>query len=86
MTPKAVTVLLTGGLVLYIYHHFGISSQKKHSNACIWFSHGHILRPLNNSSYSYWAKVSTKHIVQDCLYIFYSVFFSYLLWFPDLSE
>lgn len=33
------------------------------------------LMDIYYSSYSYWAKMSTKYTVQDCLYIFYSVFF-----------
>lgn len=58
---------------------------KRNSNACTWFSHSYVLLPWNNSSYSYWAKVSTKQAVQDFIY-FFQFFFSYLFWFPDLSE
>lgn len=70
----------------YIHLYFDVSRQKKPNNTCVWFSYGHILCPCKNSSYSYWANVSTKHTMQDCLYIFYSVFFPYLFWLPDLSE
>lgn len=46
----------------------------------IYYAHG-IINPTDN-----WAKEITKHTVQNFLHVFYSVFFSYLFWFPEHSE
>lgn len=42
MAHKTVSLYYLPEEKYYLYAHFGISSQKKHSNTCIWFSHGYI--------------------------------------------